>query len=39
MGIRRRTYDDEGRLLAAIDEVEWGDLIDASVVLGRLPTR
>ena len=31
--------EDERRLLAAIDEVERGEVIDASVVLGRLPRR
>ncbi len=31
--------EDEGRLLAAIGEAERGEVVDASVVLGRLPRR
>lgn len=31
--------EDERRLLATIDEVEQGEVIDASLVLGRLPRR
>jgi hypothetical protein len=31
--------DDERRLLAAIGEVERGEVVDASVVLGCLPRR
>lgn len=31
--------EDECRLLAAIEEVERGEVVDASVVLGRLPRR